>query len=88
MKEDDIQLEKRGHSPTVSRRIQKQEGFYSKDWDKDQQEEDDWQAPDKWQKISQMVLRNKVLELHPVGEGAISSLHAQHQGGGCSASVD
>ena len=47
--------EKRGHSPIVSRRIQNPEGFYSEDWDKDKQEEDNWQAPDKWQKISQMV---------------------------------
>ena len=57
-KEDDIRPEKREHSPTVSRRIQNPEGFYSKDWDKVQQEEDEWQVPDKWQRISQMVFCN------------------------------
>ena len=31
-KEDDIQPQKRGHSPTVSWRIQNPEGFYSEDW--------------------------------------------------------
>ena len=82
-KEDDIRPEKRGHSPTVSRRILNLEGFYSEDWDKDQQEEDDWQAPVKWQRISQMVFRNKVLEIHLVGDGAMSSFCTQHQGGGC-----
>ena len=47
-REDDIQTEKQKHSSTVSRRIQNPEGFYSKDWDKDKQEEDEWQAPDKF----------------------------------------
>ena len=41
--------EKREHSPTVSRRTQNQEGFYSEDWDESKQEED------KWQRISQMA---------------------------------
>ena len=67
-KEDDIWTEKREHSPTVSRRIQNPEGFYSKDWDEDKQEEDEWQTPDKFKKISQMVFRNGVLEIHPVGD--------------------
>ena len=35
-KEDNIWLKKQGHSPTVSRRIQNPEGFYSEDWDEDQ----------------------------------------------------
>ena len=43
---------------TVSQRIQNPEGFYSKDWDEGQQEEDEWQVPDKWQRISQMVFCN------------------------------
>ena len=73
---------------TVSRRIQNPEGFYSKDWDKVQKEEEDWQAPDKWQRISQMVFRNKVLEIHLVGDRAISSLHTQHQRGGCCTSAE
>ena len=83
-KEDDIWTEKREHSPTVSRRIQNPEGFYSKDWDEDKQEEDEWQTPDKFQKISQMVFRNGVLEIHPVGDRVLLSTHVQHQGGECS----
>ena len=47
-KEDDIQPQKRGHSPTVSWRIQNPEGFYSEDWNEVQQEEDEWQELDKW----------------------------------------
>ena len=65
-REDDIRTEKREHSPTVSQRIQNPEGFYSEDWDEDKQEEDDWQALDKFQKISQMVFCNRVLEIHPI----------------------
>ena len=82
-KEDNIRAEKREHSPTVSR-TQNPEGFYSEDWDEDKQEEDEWQTPDKFQKISQMVFCSKVLESHPVGDGVISSPRVQHQGGGCS----
>ena len=74
-KEDDIRAKKREHSPNVSRRIQNPEGFYSEDWDKDKQEEDDWQTQDKFQKISQMVFCNGVLEIHPIGDG--SSLKSQ-----------
>ena len=46
-KENDIQPEKHLHSPTASRRIQNPEGFHSEDWNEVQQEEDEWQAPDK-----------------------------------------
>ena len=46
-KEDDIRPGKCEHSPTVSRRTQNPEGFYSKDWDESKQEEDKWQTPDK-----------------------------------------
>ena len=60
-KEDQIRQEKQGHLPTVSWRIQNPEGFYSKDREEEQQDEDNWQAPDKWQKISQMVFCNRVL---------------------------
>ena len=84
-KEDDIRTEKREHSPTISRRVQNPEGFYSKDWDKDKQEEDEWQAPDKFQKISQMVFCNGVLGIHLIGDGVLSSHCVQYQGGGCSA---
>ena len=83
-KEDDILAEKREHSPTVSRRIQNPEGFYSEDWDEDKQEEDEWQIPDKFQKISQMVFPIGILESHPVGDGVLSSHRVKHQGGGCS----
>ena len=64
------------------------EGFYSEDWDKDQQDKYNWQAPDKCQKISQMMFCNEVLEIHPLGDKVISSLLVQHQGGGCSTSED
>ena len=83
-KEDDIFAEKQEHSPATSRRTRNPEGFYSEDWDDNQQEEDKWQVPDKFQKISLMVFRNGVLESHSVGEEALSSHRVQHQGGGCS----
>ena len=54
-KEDKIRAEEREHSPAISRRMRNPEGFYSEDWDDNQQEEDEWQVPDKFQKISQMV---------------------------------
>ena len=54
-KEDDIRPEKHVQSPTVSWRTHNSEGFYSEDWNEVQQEEDDWQMPDMWQRISQMV---------------------------------
>ena len=53
-KEDDIRPEKHEHSPTVSRRTRNSEGFYSEGWDESEQEEDEWQIPDKWQRILQM----------------------------------
>ena len=43
------------------------------------------QYPDKFQKISQMVFRNRVPEIHPIGDKVLSSPRVQHQGGGCSA---
>ena len=57
-KKDHIQSEKQGHFPTVSQRIQNPEGFYSEDLHEVQQEEDEWQVPFKWQRISQKVFRN------------------------------
>ena len=72
-KEDNIRAEKQEHSPTTSRRTRNPERFYSKDWNEDQQEEDEWQVPDKFQKISMMVFRNGVLESHPVGDRVLSS---------------
>ena len=47
-------------------------------------EEDDCQAPDELQKISNMVFRNGVQEIPPVKDGVLSSPRVQHQGGGCS----
>ena len=44
-KEDDIHLEKCAHLPTVSRKTQNPEGFYSEDWNEVKQEEDEWQTP-------------------------------------------
>ena len=54
-KEDDIPAEKQEHSPSVLKRMGNPEGFYSENWDDEQQEEDNWQVPDKFQRISQMV---------------------------------
>ena len=82
--EDNICAKKQEHSPTTLRRMWNPEGFYSKDWDDDQQEEDEWQVPDKFQRISQMVFRNGVLESHPEGDKVLSSHRVQHQRGGCS----
>ena len=59
-KEDDIHAGKREHSPTESGWMQNPEGFYSEDWDEDKQEEG--QIPDTFQKISQMVFRDGILE--------------------------
>ena len=57
----------------MSWRTQNPEGFYSEDWNEVQQEEDEWQAPDKWQRILQMVFCGGGLEINPVGYGFISS---------------
>ena len=54
-KEDDIRAEKQEHSRSVVKRTRNPEGFYSEYWDDEQQEEDQWQIPDKFQRISQMV---------------------------------
>ena len=45
-KEDDILAEKQEHSPTLSRRLRNPVGFYSKDWNEEKQEEDEWQKPE------------------------------------------
>ena len=82
--EEDIHTDKRENYPTVSWRIQHPQGFYAKEWSEDKQEEDDCQAPDELQKISNMVFRNGVQEIPPVKDGVLSSPRVQHQGGGCS----
>ena len=38
----------------------------------------------KFQKISQKVFCNRILESHLAGDGVLSSHRVQHQGGGCS----
>ena len=83
-REDNIHREKREYSPSISKMTRNPEGFYSKNCDDDQQEEDEWQVPDKFQKISQMVFCNRVLESHSVGDEVLSNHPVQHQGGGCS----
>ena len=85
-KEDDIRAEKREHSPSVVKRTRNPEGFYSEYWENKQQEGDQWQIPDKFQKISHMVFRNGVLERYPVSNGVLSSHRVQHQEGGYSVS--
>ena len=72
--EEDIRVDKREHIPTESCRVHHPQGFYSEEWNEDQQEEDDYQSPDKFQRISNMVFLNGVSEVPPV----------KHQGGGCS----
>ena len=37
------------------KRTRNPEGFYSKNWDDEQQEEDEWQVPNKFQMNSQIV---------------------------------
>ena len=61
-----------------------QAGFYAEDWDELQQEDDEWQVPDKWQRISQMVFRGICLEIYPDDAGCISIFFTQHRGGECS----
>ena len=45
-KEDDMGAETQEHSPSVLKRTRNPEGFYFKNWDDEQQEEDEWQVPD------------------------------------------
>ena len=49
-------------------------GFYSEEWDEDLQDKDDYQAPDKFQRVSKMVFSYGVPGDPPV----------KHHGGGCS----
>ena len=57
-----------------SRRVHPPQGFYSEEWDKELEDENDYQAPDKFQRIYRMVLPHGV-SWDPSGK---------HQGGGCS----
>ena len=74
MYEEDLRGNKREHSPTESRRVHPPRGFYSEEWDEELQDEDDYQAPDKFQRISRMVFPHGV-SWDPLGK---------HHGGGCS----
>ena len=51
------------------------------------QEEDEWQAPDKWQRILQMVFCGGCLEIHSYEARCISSSCTKHQGCECSICV-
>ena len=66
-KEDEIRPEKSLYLPSSSRRTHNPEGFYSDDWNEVQREEEEWQAPDEWQRILQMVFHSGDLEINPVG---------------------
>ena len=72
-KEDDIRPKKSLHQPSTSWRTHNPERFYSEDWNEVQQEEDEWQAPDKWRRFLQMVYCSRDLEINPIGCGFISS---------------
>ena len=63
LKEDKIRAEKREHSPAVKKRTHNPSGLYSEDWDKLQQVKENWQVPDKWQRISQMVFHGRVPDI-------------------------
>ena len=58
-KEDDICPGKHSLSPKVSPRTRNPEGFNSENWNEALQEEDEWQTPDKRQRIAHMVF-NKI----------------------------
>ena len=68
-----IYNQKPEHSPTVSWRTQNSAEFYSEDWDELQKKKDEWQAPDKRQRISQMLFCGGCLEIHLDEAGCISS---------------
>ena len=72
-KEDNIRAEKQEHSPSIVKRTRNSEVFYSEYWDDEQQEEDQWQIPDKFKRISQIVFRNEALKRHPVVDKVLSS---------------
>ena len=72
--EEDLRGDKHEHSPTESRRVHHPQGFYSEEWDKDLQDEDDYQALDKFQRVSKMVF--------PYGVPGDPS--GKHHRGGCS----
>ena len=58
--EEDLRGDKGEHSPTESCRVHPPLGFYSEEWDEDLQEEDDYQVPDKFQRVSKIVFPHGV----------------------------
>ena len=72
--EKNLRGDKPEHSLTESRRVHPPRGFYSEERDKELQDEDDYQAPDKFQRILRMVFPFGVSGDPPV----------KHHGGGCS----
>ena len=64
--EEDLRGDKCEHSPTESGRVHPPRGFYSEEWDEELQDEDDYQAPDKFQRILRMVFPNGVSGDPPV----------------------
>ena len=65
-REDDNRPEKCEHSLMVSRRTMNSVGLYSEDWDELQEEEDEWQMPDKWLKILHLGFYGGCLKIHPM----------------------
>ena len=59
--EDDFQPDKCLHLSSASWRTHNPERFYSEDWNEVQQEEGEWQAPDQWWRIFQMVFCSRDL---------------------------
>ena len=50
------------HSPMVTHTTQNSAGFCSED--REESQTDDWQVPDKWRRLSQMVFCCGYLEIH------------------------
>ena len=53
--EEDLRGNIREHSTTESHRVHPSQGFYSEEWQKELQDEDDYQSPDKFQRVSRIV---------------------------------
>ena len=70
---EDIRADKRMHSPTKSRRIHPPQGFYAENWTEDQQEEDNYQIPDKFQRIWCLSTESKRF-LQPRTESSLVSM--------------
>ena len=80
-KEDEIQTERSLHLFSMSLGTHQLERFYLEDWNEVQQEKEEWQLPDEWQRILQMVLSSRDLEINPVGCGLSQILYSSPRGG-------